>query len=357
MFFTQDHHPLWLGDIYRGRSAFLIAGGKSFAALDHAPLSQPGVLTMGVNNSVRTFRPNLWCSVDDPSHWIKSVWLDPLIQKFVPISHANKKIFDNDAWKFTSIKVGDCPNVVYFKRNEHFQPEQYLWEDCINWGNHKDLGGGRSVLLAAVKILFILGIRRLYLLGVDLAMSPDQTYHFAQRRHSGSVRGNNGTYEKLKEWFAILRPKFESEGFHVFNCNPDSQLKAFNVVSYKDALADCASQMGYADYSNERTLNLYDTEVREKEEGIGREPTWFRSDCPKGVRKCRYCGKRCARASGDDQSPGTVQLTLGCEHSRKALWKKIPGGYSGDLDLIRTGLKPEAEVVAEWNDRFGKVKS
>ena len=30
LFFTQDHHPLWLGDIYRGRSAFLIAGGPSF---------------------------------------------------------------------------------------------------------------------------------------------------------------------------------------------------------------------------------------------------------------------------------------------------------------------------------------
>ena len=34
MLFTQDHHPLWLGDMYRGRSAFLIAGGPSFAALD-----------------------------------------------------------------------------------------------------------------------------------------------------------------------------------------------------------------------------------------------------------------------------------------------------------------------------------
>src|SRR5260221_38393 len=56
MFFTQDHHPLWLGDSYRGRSAFLICGGPSFATLDHSLLCQPGIVTMGINNSAKTFR-------------------------------------------------------------------------------------------------------------------------------------------------------------------------------------------------------------------------------------------------------------------------------------------------------------
>jgi hypothetical protein len=28
--------------------------------LDHGQLRQPGLLTMGLNNSVKTFRPNLW---------------------------------------------------------------------------------------------------------------------------------------------------------------------------------------------------------------------------------------------------------------------------------------------------------
>jgi hypothetical protein len=80
--------------------------------------------------------------------------MDPTIMKFVPICHASKFIFNSDEWKFMDVRVGDCPNIVYYKRNEHFKAKQFLWEDCINWGNHKDHGGGRSVMLAAIRILF-----------------------------------------------------------------------------------------------------------------------------------------------------------------------------------------------------------
>lgn len=353
MLFTQDHHSLWLGDTYRGRSAFLIASGPSFASLDHTPLARPGVVTMGLNNSVRTFRPNLWCSVDDPSHWIRSVWLDPTIQKFVPIDHSRKKIFNSDTWRFMDIKVGDCPNVVYFKRNEHFQPEQYLWEDCINWGNHKKYGGGRSVILAALRILFILGFRKVYLLGVDLNMAPNRTYHFDQARHGSSCRGNGDTYEKLKHWMEQLRPKFDQVGYQVFNCNPDSALKAFEFISYKDALEEVFGHMDHVDLASERTRNLYDTDVREKEEGTGKDLSWFRIDAPKGLHKCKYCGKRCARASGEKDSE-MIQLTLGCEQSRKALWKPKGNRFVGKMEDVRVGPKVEPEAVAEWNLRFGK---
>jgi hypothetical protein len=270
LLFTQDHHPLWLADIYRGRSAFLICGGPSFGALDHAPLRQPGVLTMAINNSVRTFRPNLWITVDSPDHWIRSAWLDATIMKFVPISHASKFLFNSDTWEMMKMRVGDCPNVVYYKRNEHFQAKQFLWEDCLNWGCHKKHGGGRSVMLPAIRIMFILGIRRLYLLGCDLNMSRESKYHFDQDRHRGSIRGNNDTYEKLKKWFAELRPLFEAEDFHVFNCNPQSNLKAFDFVSYKDALEDCASHMDFVDIANERTRGLYETKTEDKMKGIGK---------------------------------------------------------------------------------------
>lgn len=354
LFFTQDHHPIFLADIYRGRSAFLIASGPSFAALDHEPLRSPGVMTMGLNNSVKTFRPNMWCCVDCPDHWIRSTWLDPRIQKFVPIDHANKKIFNSDAWRFMPMTVGDCPNVVYYKRNERFKADQFLYEDCFNWGNHKDFGGGRSVLLPAIRILFVLGFRKVYLLGVDLNMTPEKTYHFDQRRHMGSVAGNNDTYQKLQNWFTELRPHFEKHDFHVFNCNPESNLKAFDFVSYKDALEEVSAQMDFVDVANERTRNLYDTETREKEEGTGKELTWVRLNSPKGLKKCRYCGKRCAKPSGDERYPDQVNLTLGCEQSRKALWKRNGSVYTGQLDAISTGLLPEVLAVEEHNKRFGK---
>lgn len=355
LFFTQDHHPLWLCDMYRGRSAFLIASGPSFAELDHGPLRQPGMITMGLNNSPRSFRPNLWTCVDSPDHWIRSIWLDPLIQKFVPTSMAPRRIFNSDSWEFMRTKVGDCPNVVYFKRNEHFQAKQYLWEDCINWGNHKDYGGGRSVLLAAVRILFSLGIRRIFLLGVDLDMSATRTYHFDQKRHPGSVSGNMDTYSKLNTWFKELRPIFEAEDFHVFNCNAKSKLTAFDYVRYDDALTFVHEEMDLVNYATERSRNLYDTETREKEEGVGKSLTWFRLNSPRGVKRCKFCGKKCARVASDTETPNMITLTMNCEQSRAKLWEKHRNKYRGSMDLVRTKPLPEAEAVAEWNARFGKV--
>lgn len=248
---------------------FLICGGPSFATLDHTKLRGPGIMTMGLNNSPRTFRPHLWCSVDSPDHWIRSIWLDPCIQKFVPISHVNKKIFNSDKWKFMRAKVGDCPNVVYYKRNEKFQPEQFLWEDTINWGNHKNFGGGRSVMLAAIRILFTLGFRRVYLLGCDFKMDDKTKYHFDQDRHKGSIKGNNETYRLLNDRFKVLRPLFEAQGFHVFNCNPESNLTAFQKIPFSDAIGETVAHMDGVDYPNERTKGLYETKTEDKERGVG----------------------------------------------------------------------------------------
>jgi hypothetical protein len=270
LLFTQDHHPLWLGDIYRGRSAFLIAGGPSFSSLDHAKLRQPGVLTMGMNNAVKTFRPNLWVSVDSPDHFLRSIWLDPTIMKFVPICHANKPIFNSDDWQYMDICVGDCPNMVYYKRNEHFRARQFLWEDCINWGNHKIYGGGRSVMLIALRILFILGIRRVYLLGVDFKMDVKTKYHFEQNRAPGSISGNNSTYEKLIVWFRELRPLFEEQNLQVFNCNRDSNLRVFDYVPYEKACARILKEFDNVNVRAENTKGLYDTPKEDKMKGIKR---------------------------------------------------------------------------------------
>jgi len=261
--FTRDAHNVWLGDLYRGCSAFLILGGPSFASINKEKLSQAGILTMSVNNSPKSFRPNLWACVDDPTHFIKSIWLDPKIMKFVPICHAEKFIFDNEEWKMTDIRVGDCPNVLFYRRNENFQANKFLWENTLNWGNHSKFGGGRSIFLPAIRLLFYLGVRKLYLLGCDLKMDPNTKYHFDQNRSPGSIKGNNETYEKLKVWFSELKPKFDSEGFQVFNCNSESSLRVFPFISFDDAVKEALSKLP-KDLKTERTEGLYDRQANKK---------------------------------------------------------------------------------------------
>jgi len=255
-FFTIDRSPVVLEGLYKDMSAFLICNGPSFAGLNHDLLRKPGVITFGINNGARTFRPNFWTCVDDPVRFIKSIWLDPKITKFVPKNHLDKPIFDNEKWTVMNKKVYECPNVLGYMRNERFNAETFLKETTLNWGNHKDFGGGRSVMLPALRILYLLGFRTIYLLGCDMKMSENYTYHFDEQRSKGAVNCNMGTYDRLKhEYLPQLKSHFDKAGLKVYNCNPDSELKCFPFISYSEAIDSAIKELG--DIENERTYGLY----------------------------------------------------------------------------------------------------
>jgi hypothetical protein len=81
---------------YKGATAFLLGGGPSFANLtakQKADLKNCYVMVM--NNSVKSFRGDSFISVDDPSRFILSNWLDPKILKFTPFSNAEKELWDS----------------------------------------------------------------------------------------------------------------------------------------------------------------------------------------------------------------------------------------------------------------------
>lgn len=281
MLFNRDGLNMFMGDTYKGSSAFLILGGPSFGELIKGEsefrgkkvpnkdlLNYPGFVTMATNNAPRTFRPNLWTMVDDPGNFIKSIWLDPKITKFIPFDHTEKRLFDNEKWEDMDKLVGECPNTYFYRRNEHFSPEQFLIEGTFNWGEHSnsldELGnkGGRSVMLVAIKLLYYLGIRKIFLLGCDFKMDDNTKYHFDQDRSIGSQKGNNATYQILKSRFEALLPEFEKVGLKVFNCNPESGLKVFPMINFDEAINLATSNI--PDIETERTAGLYDRKANSK---------------------------------------------------------------------------------------------
>ena len=78
--------------------------------------------------------------------------------KFVPMAHFEKRIWDVKADQPSQERVRDFPNVIGYRRNEAFNAGQWLVEDTINWGNHTKRGGGRSVMLVALRIAFSAGL-------------------------------------------------------------------------------------------------------------------------------------------------------------------------------------------------------
>jgi hypothetical protein len=266
-FYTPSKWNVPLVDMYQGCSAFLIASGPSFKNVDKSLLASPGCWTMTLNNAVKSFRGDAACMVDDPSRFIASLWLDPKIMKFVPTSNFRKPIWDSRAFvlpdgtvknhwgPMSNIVVSDCPNVVGFQRNEKFHAPRFLKEDTINWGNHKKWGGGRSVMLASIRILYLMGFRRVYLVGVDFEMTDTKRYHFEEGRTEASIKGNMSSYSKMVGWFNELQPLFLKEGFIVKNCNPLSNLRSFPMTTVEEAVQEATACLG--DVVKERTRGMY----------------------------------------------------------------------------------------------------
>ena len=234
-----------------GGSVFLLCGGPSLAKMNLELLRQPGIVTMGVNNSPAVFRPDMWVHVDAADRFLRSIWEDQRIHKFTPIGLKNGRIFDSDSWSYTEQKVTDCPNVSYYRRHEGFAAGEFLRGNSVCWGGKE----GKSVMLAAIRILYELGFRKIYLLGADFRMAEDYGYAWAQGRAAAAVANNNRLYGALNDWFTQLRPLFEAAGLKVWNCTPESGLKAFDAMTLEEAVAEARLKI---DVAKERTEGLYD---------------------------------------------------------------------------------------------------
>ena len=151
--------------------------------------------------------------------------------------------------------VGDCPNVIYFRRNYTFNSESFMYEDTFNFGRRKEDGGGRSVMLPAIRILYSLGFRNIFLLGCDFNMKTDRPYSFEESVGDEYVSANMSTYMKLSQWFTELKPHFDKMGLQIFNCNKNSNLNVFPFVDFDEAFGAVTSMIPSPD--KESTLGMY----------------------------------------------------------------------------------------------------
>lgn len=238
MFFRADGGTVDLADLYRGQTLFLVLNGASLKDFDWERLRRPGICSFGVNNGAHGFRSQFWTCVDDPTRFLETIWRDPGVLKFVPQGHFDKPVWDAERDRLSAWKVRDFPNVIGYRRNERFQAAQWLHEDTFNWGNHAQYGGGRSVMLVALRMAYLLGFRRVHLLGCDFQMDEQRRYWFDEERTPAAIRNNTNSYRILTGYFEQLKPHFDRAGFQVFNCNPESHLKVFPFADLDRALRE-----------------------------------------------------------------------------------------------------------------------
>lgn len=248
-------------------SAFLVAGGPSLRNVDLSQLQRRGVFSLAINNAWALFRPSAWIFSDSPGSFVEQGWFDPGIMKFAPVQQNEGRICRSINGEIRELdwRAWHMPNTWFYPRNANFNHETFLSEPTINWGQEEDspdslgLKGGRTTMLAALRLLILLGFNRINLLGVDFRMSDgSNNYAFEQARTAAAVRGNNQSYELQIKRLEALRPKFEAVGVEVYNCNPDSHLKVFPFRSYEEALDVASSDCG----TPIETAGRYDRNVK-----------------------------------------------------------------------------------------------
>lgn len=92
------------------------------------------------------------------------------------------------------------------------------------------------MFLVALRMLYWLGFRTVYLVGADFHYRPEKTYSFAESKNANACGTNNNTMAILDGWMRQLRPHFERAGFGVYNATQYSRLSAFDFVPLGQAV-------------------------------------------------------------------------------------------------------------------------
>jgi hypothetical protein len=134
-----------------------------------------------------------------------------------------------------------------FRRESSLSPsDSFFTCEGACWGNHQAgveaTGQPKTVctMLLALRLLYYLGARRVFLIGVDFRMGDGYGYSFNQDRDTGACTSNNEQYKVVNRWLCEMQENgtFKRFGLEVYNCYRESGLRAFPHVPFEEAIID-----------------------------------------------------------------------------------------------------------------------
>lgn len=249
LFCTSTYEPVDFSRLLGNTpAAFLVCGGPSTLEKKLSVLGR-GVFTLAVNNAAadRRFKPSAFISQDPPEKFHMSIWSDPGIMKFVPKTKLKPgrsvlRVKEDDGFRKVKMSARDMPNVWGYEKRSWFLPDDSFFTEEVSLGNY-NIGVRRTglekcacTMLAGIRVLYELGARRIYLLGVDFDMTSG--YSFKQARDQDAIDSNNHQYSILNSWLTTMTKDdvWSRAGVEIYNCNPHSKLEAFESVEFYDAV-------------------------------------------------------------------------------------------------------------------------
>lgn len=231
--FDADMRPVDLQEAYKGQTAFLLCGGPSLNEMDLSLI--PDTATIAAVNQVGAThrKPHIWFGVDHPKRFHASIWEDPTIMKFASADHRADKysILVDGQWVAANRGPGDTPNTFFINCDNPWGGKLFL-QRTTSWST---VHGNRTTMLLALRMLYWLGFRTVYLLGCDFKMSYHASYAFNQQHSPQNRWKNNIKFGMLNSSFDMLKSVFDEHGYRVYNCTPGGHLYALPRLDYLDA--------------------------------------------------------------------------------------------------------------------------
>lgn len=212
------------------KAAFLMGRGWSATIERRQMIADAGIPVMAINDFPEDGpKPKYWCSGDPPIYFGERLWTDPDIIKFCAMTTVDRLRPRTDAYA-PALKTTDAPNVHYFHAAQNSTDvESWLHTPWLNWGtsicadNVPELyyASARSSMLIGMRLLWHLGYREVFLLGCDCT-----PHHHKFPKY----------YETIFHHLEQIKPAFDRYGYKVYQCNPDSHLRVFEMADFVEAV-------------------------------------------------------------------------------------------------------------------------
>lgn len=292
-----------LDDQFAGPAAstcWLIGGGPSLAQLPIAALDRSPAPKMCINLAgTGLLRPTFWTAYDPSARFLRSVYLDPGIMKFVPPRRAMDLVPE------TTFKVCECPHLYFFETDpqrgfaDFLSPQRH---GIVDWND---------TFVQALDILHRLGFRRILLAGCELQVAPGPEwqqkaternvayrsgmllgdfvkeceragltrgemerwgtgpqYHFDESKSLQAAVNTDAHYFRIAQSLRLCRRSLTSAGLQLISVTPGSRLNDY--ISYQPcdtALRDLLQQTG--DPAGEQITGLYTRPQNRAPRGLG----------------------------------------------------------------------------------------
>jgi len=275
-------------------ACWLMGGGPSLTAEVVEQIERSPIPRMGVNLAgTGLLRPTFWTAYDPTVRFLKSIYLDPGVMKFV---HERRAM---DLVPETTFKVCECPNLYFFEGDRQRGFQRFVSEA------HRRIVDWNDSFVQAIDILFQLGFRRIYLAGCDLhiqasadlcqkaencgvklpegralsdvvaacekkgvprnelaACDPGQLYHFDQFKSFRASVATDQHYMRVVQYLRLSRRSMTTAGLELISVTPGSRLNDYFAFRTPHAVCEELTRR-IGGPQTERTAGLYEqTEPR-----------------------------------------------------------------------------------------------